>query len=82
MSMLELLLQAELRRESQLNALSNVQDDAADAQWFDVASPPQPLAFDHKEVVRKAFEHLLVRPDGQKKGKHSTTQFNGFSWKL
>ena len=33
-------------------------DDAADAEWFPVAKLPQPLAFDHKEVVRTAFGRL------------------------
>ena len=36
-----------------------LQDDAADAQWFDVSNVPQPLAFDHKLIVREAFEYLL-----------------------
>ena len=37
-------------------------DDAADAQWFPVAKLPQPLAFDHKEVVRTAFGRLKEQP--------------------
>lgn len=37
-------------------------DDAADARWFPVAGLPQPLAFDHKEVVRAAFGRLKQQP--------------------
>ncbi len=37
-------------------------DDAADARWFPVAGLPQPLAFDHKEVVRAAFGRLKEQP--------------------
>ena len=40
-----------------------MQDDAADAQWHSVAEVPQPLAFDHKLIIRTAFEHLLQRPE-------------------
>ncbi|KAK9826169.1 hypothetical protein WJX81_002988 [Elliptochloris bilobata] len=40
-------------------------DDAADAEWHDVAAPPQPLAFDHKEIVRAAFQRLLSHPQAQ-----------------
>ena len=36
-----------------------VQDDAEEAEWFDVRKPPAKLAFDHKVIVRTAFEHLL-----------------------
>ena len=36
-----------------------VQDDAEEAEWFDVRKPPAKLAFDHKVIVRAAFEHLL-----------------------
>lgn len=32
-------------------------DDAAEAEWFDITSLPE-LAFDHKLVVRTAFEKL------------------------
>ena len=46
-----------------------MQDDAADAEWFPVIELPQPLAFDHKEVVRTAFgmlrEQLQVASDGE-----------------
>ena len=38
------------------------QDDAADAQWFPLSSLPQPLAFDHKEVVRTALAKLAEQP--------------------
>ena len=36
-----------------------VQDDAKEAEWFDARKPPAKLAFDHKVIVRTAFEHLL-----------------------
>ena len=39
--------------------LESLQDDAAEAEWFDVTEPPSHLAFDHKMILRKAFEHLL-----------------------
>lgn len=32
-------------------------DDAADAQWFDVKKLP-PLAFDHKQVIEFALQHI------------------------
>ncbi len=41
------------------------QDDAAEAEWHDVAKPPQPLAFDHKEIIRVAFQRLLTCPQAQ-----------------
>ena len=44
-----------------------LQDDAADAQWFDVADPPQ-LAFDHKLVLCKGFEHLIKHAEAQQTG--------------
>lgn len=39
-----------------------LQDDAAAAHWFPVESPP-PLAFDHKLIIREAFETLTSRPE-------------------
>jgi hypothetical protein len=39
-----------------------LQDDAAAAQWFPVDQPPS-LAFDHKLILREAFETLTQRPD-------------------
>ena len=39
-----------------------LQDDAADAEWLSVTELPQPLAFDHKEVVRTAFSKLKEQP--------------------
>lgn len=33
-------------------------DDASDAQWFDIDCIPSPLAFDHKVILRNAFEKL------------------------
>ena len=33
-------------------------DDAAEAEWFPVTALPQPLAFDHKVIVRTAFSQL------------------------
>lgn len=38
------------------------QDDASEAEWFDVRDLPQPLAFDHKLIVRTAFQHLMQQP--------------------
>ncbi|KAK9918397.1 hypothetical protein WJX75_003788 [Coccomyxa subellipsoidea] len=37
-------------------------DDASAAEWFDVRDLPQPLAFDHKLIVRTAFQHLMQQP--------------------
>ena len=42
-----------------------MQDDAAEAEWFDVSKPPTKLAFDHKVIVRTAFEHLLKQHTGE-----------------
>ena len=42
-----------------------MQDDAAEAEWFDVSKPPSRLAFDHKVIVRTAFEHLLKQHTGE-----------------
>ena len=47
------------------------QDDAAEAEWHDVAKPPQPLAFDHKEIIRVAFQRLLTCPQAQSGTLHS-----------
>lgn len=33
-------------------------DDAAEAEWFPITALPQPLAFDHKEIVRAALVKL------------------------
>jgi hypothetical protein len=44
------------------------QDDAKDAQWFDVDSLPE-LAFDHKLVVRRSLHHLAAQPDAKQTGK-------------
>lgn len=41
-----------------------LQDDAEEAEWFDVREPPSRLAFDHKVIVRTAFEHLLKQHAG------------------
>ncbi|KAK9814767.1 hypothetical protein WJX72_011187 [[Myrmecia] bisecta] len=40
-------------------------DDAVDAKWFDVTDLPSPLAFDHKQIVREAFQHLQQYPQAQ-----------------
>ena len=45
------------------------QDDAAEAEWFDITSPPSYLAFDHKLIIRRAFEYLLKLESADKKGK-------------
>jgi len=44
------------------------QDDAAEAEWFRVSEPPLPLAFDHKLILRKAFQHLLLIKEAQNAG--------------
>ena len=36
------------------------QDDASDAQWFDIAHLPK-LAFDHKVLVRDVIENIRQR---------------------
>jgi hypothetical protein len=43
------------------------QDDAKDAQWFDVDSLPE-LAFDHKLVVRRSLRHLAAQPEAKQTG--------------
>lgn len=43
-------------------------DDAADAKWFPLTRLPQPLAFDHKVVVRTALEKLKGRPEVASQG--------------
>lgn len=35
------------------------QDDAAAAQWYSVEEPPS-LAFDHKVVIREAFDKIAA----------------------
>ena len=42
-----------------------MQDDAAEVEWFDVSQPPSKLAFDHKLIIRTAFEHLLKQHTGK-----------------
>ncbi|DBA75329.1 hypothetical protein WJX77_010069 [Trebouxia sp. C0004] len=37
-------------------------DDAIEAEWYDVTKLP-PLAFDHKLIVRTAFQHLLQQSE-------------------
>lgn len=37
-------------------------DDATEAEWYDVTKLP-PLAFDHKLIVRTAFQHLLQQSE-------------------
>ena len=46
----------------------NLQDDAAEAEWFSVSKPPQPLAFDHKLILRKAFQHLAQQKEAREAG--------------
>ena len=45
-----------------------VQDDAAEAEWFSVSKPPQPLAFDHKLILRRAFQHLAQQKEAKEAG--------------
>ena len=49
-----------------------MQDDATEAEWYDVTKLPS-LAFDHKLIVRTAFEHLLDRPETETAGASSQT---------
>jgi hypothetical protein len=44
-----------------------LQDDAAAAKWYPVNSLPS-LAFDHKQIIREAFQKLLGRPEVQQAG--------------
>lgn len=43
------------------------QDDAAAAHWFPVEEPPS-LAFDHKLIIREAFETLTQRAEVKDNG--------------
>ena len=43
------------------------QDDAAAASWYPVNALPS-LAFDHKQIIREAFQKLLERPEVQQAG--------------
>jgi hypothetical protein len=47
-----------------------LQDDAAAAQWFPVEQAPS-LAFDHKLIIREAFETLTHRPEVHNNGEGS-----------
>jgi hypothetical protein len=53
-----------------------LQDDAAAAKWFPVETPPS-LAFDHKLIIREAFETLRqrseVKDNGKQVGQHVTS---------
>lgn len=42
-------------------------DDAAEAKWFSVTSLPH-LAFDHKQIIREAFQKLSLRPEVHETG--------------
>ena len=44
-----------------------MQDDATEAEWYDVTKLPS-LAFDHKLIVRTAFQHLLKQPEATSTG--------------
>ncbi len=55
-----------------LTALSLVQDDATEAEWYDVTKLP-PMAFDHKLIVRTAFEHLLQQSETKSVGARCVT---------
>lgn len=48
-----------------------MQDDAAEAEWFPVTRLPQPLAFDHKEVVRTSLAKLLEQQQAKETGARS-----------
>ena len=43
-------------------------DDAAEAQWFPLASLP-PLAFDHAKIIRRAWQALDAQVGGEEEGK-------------
>lgn len=47
-----------------------MQDDATEAEWYDVTKLP-PLAFDHKLIVRTAFQHLLQQSETKATGMSS-----------
>lgn len=57
--------------------LGTLQDDAADAKWFPVGQLPS-LAFDHKLVVRTAFEKLAERGEVASEG--ATVLVIAFLW--
>ncbi len=57
--------------------MTDLQDDASEAEWFDVRDLPQPLAFDHKLIVRTAFHHLMQQP--AVKGTHSLLLVTGMN---
>ena len=44
-----------------------VQDDATEAEWYDVTKLPA-MAFDHKLIVRTAFERLLQHSETKSTG--------------
>ena len=46
---------------------NGLQDDASDARWFSVTEVPS-MAFDHKLIVRTAFEKLLHQDAALGKG--------------
>ena len=45
----------------------HLQDDATEAEWYDVTKLPS-LAFDHKLIIRTAFEHLLQHSESKSTG--------------
>jgi hypothetical protein len=55
----------------------SLQDDAAAAQWFPVEQPPS-LAFDHKLIIREAFETLTHKPEVHSNGEDRP----GSAWPL
>lgn len=48
-------------------ASNSLQDDATEAEWYDVTQLPA-LAFDHKLIIRTAFEHLLQHSETKSAG--------------
>ena len=50
--------------------MSCMQDDATEAEWYDVTKLPA-LAFDHKLIVRTAFEHLSQHSETKSTGETS-----------
>ncbi len=44
------------------------QDDAANAQWYDILDLPEKLAFDHKLILHDAFTMLAKQPEAQQAG--------------
>lgn len=51
----------------------SLQDDATEAEWYDVTQLPA-LAFDHKLIIRTAFQHLLQHSETNSAGELGFSQ--------